>query len=163
MSTPAPTSAKPQAPKPEDEFVFIDGKWSLTQTYRSDPLLDRFFVELKAGRLMGGKVPESGRVMFPPRSVCELSYRKVEELVPVGPGGTIRGITKAFSNFGGLKPPYIVAFVQLDNTDMSSPAFLRGDGTDVPDLLSLVGKRCRVVIKDQPAGEWADFWYELEA
>lgn len=159
MSMPAPN-----APKPEDEFVFIGGKWTLTQTYRSDPLLDRFFAELKASRLMGGLVPQSGRVMFPPRSVCELSYRKVDELVPVGPGGTIRGITKAFSAFAGApKPPYIVAFAQLDSTDTASPAYLRGAGTDVSNLLSLIGKRCRVVIKDQPAGEWDDFWYELEA
>jgi uncharacterized OB-fold protein len=154
----------PPATKPADDFVFVDGSWSLTQTYRSDPMLDEFFDELKTGRLTGGAVDASKRVMFPPRSICELSYAKADRLVPVGPGGTIRSFTKVFSSFANApKPPYIVAFVQIDGTDTASPAYLRGPGTDIPDLIGLIGKRCKVVCKDMPAGQWDDFWYELEA
>jgi len=155
-------TAKPA--KPVEDVVFVEGSWHLTQTYRSDPMLDAFFEALKQGKLMGGAVQGSSRVMFPPRSVCELTYAKADRLVPVGPGGTIRSFTKVFSTFGNApKPPYIVAFVQLDGTDTASPAYLRGPGTDSPDLIGLIGKRCKVVCKDQPAGEWDDFWYELEA
>lgn len=144
-------------------IVFVDGSWNVRQSYRSDPLLDRFFVELKRGRLMGGAVPGTGRVIFPPRSFCELSFRRVDRLVPVGPGGTVRGFTRlAVKLASGPPPPAIIVHVQLDRADTASPGYLRGDVVAADPPPDLIGTRVRAVFRGQPEGDWADFWFELE-
>jgi len=148
---------------PPEGIVFVDASWDVRQSYRSDPLLDRFFVELRKGKLTGGQVPGTGRVIFPPRSFCELSFRQVDTLVPVGPGGTVRGFTRLAVKLGnGPPPPAIIVHVQLDGADTASPGYLRGDivSADPPPLL--IGARVRAVMKDQPEGDWSDFWFEME-
>jgi uncharacterized OB-fold protein len=142
--------------------LFVDAAWDVLQSYRSDPLLERFFVELKQRRLVGGKVPATGRVIFPPRSFCELSYRKVESLVPVGPGGTIRGFTRLMVKLAnGPPPPAIIVHVQLDGADTASPGYLLG-AVVAEQAPALIGVRCHAVFKETPGGDWTDFWFELE-
>jgi hypothetical protein len=150
----------PPAPKTGEEFLFVDGRWSLRQSYRRDPLLGPFFAALKEKRLVG--VRDGTRVLFPPRAFSEESYSELYELVPVGPGGIIRTLTRIVPGGAKPQPPYLVVFVQLDGAGSAAAGRLREPGGDLANPIELIGKRCRAVFKDEPAGDWADFWYELE-
>jgi uncharacterized OB-fold protein len=152
--------SRPPQPAVED-LTFVDAAWNLRQSYRADPLLAPFFEGLRNRRLLGVRDPGAGRVLFPPRSLSEESFAQLQELVPVGPGGVIRTLTRVPGGKGG-RPPLTVVFVQLDGADAAAAGHLRGAGADTDDLLALVGRRCRAVFKDAPEGAWTDFWYELE-
>lgn len=145
---------------PAEEFFFVDAQWSLHQSYRRDPLQAPFFAALKEKRLVGVRDPASGRVLFPPRSFVEESYSVATELVPVGSGGVIRTLTRVPGRKDG--PPLMVVFVQLDGADSAAAGRLKGPAVAIENPLPLIGARCRVVFADEPAGGWADFWYELE-
>ena len=112
--------------------------------------------------LVGARVAGGSRVIFPPQSVCEVSFRETDDLVDVGPGGIIRTFTIVHTKWGGLATPYIIVFVQLDGASTATGGYLRNVSTDPTGSLSLIGARCRAVFKDEPAGEWSDFWFELE-
>ncbi len=148
----------------QEDAVFVEGRWSLRQSYVEDPMLHRFFDELKKNRrLVGGVVPGRERVILPPQRYCELTYEEVRDLVAVGPGGVIRAVTKVMMNLPGAPtPPYIVAFIQLDGTSNASPGYLRGEAASAIDPIKLVGARCHAVFKAQCAGDWDDFWFELD-
>jgi uncharacterized OB-fold protein len=146
------------AKKSDEEFIFVDGHWSLLQSYRADPMLAPFFAALRNKRLVG--LRHQGRVLFPPRHFAEERFATSSELVPVGPGGVIRTLTRIVP--GGKNPatPFLVVFVQLDGADSAAAGRLR-DNVDIANPLELIGCRCRAVFKDEPKGEWSDFWYEL--
>jgi uncharacterized OB-fold protein len=150
-------SAAPK--KPQDDTIFIDARWSLPQRYRADPLLAPFLAALKDKRLLG--VRNDARVLFPPRHFAEENFAALHELVPVGPGGMIRTLTRIVPGGKTPQPPYLVVFVQLDGADSAAAGRLRGAGADAANPLALIGQRARAVFKDEPAGDWSDFWYEL--
>lgn len=152
--------AKPARPAPEDEFVFVDAEWELKQSYRRDPMLGPFLAALKEKKLFGVRDPVRNLVMFPPRWLSEESYCRMTELVPVGPGGVIRTLTRVPGK--APRPDILAVFVQLDGADSAAAGVLRGPGSDTPDLVKLIGARCRAVFKPEPAGSLSDFWYELE-
>ena len=144
-----------------EDFVFVDAEWSLKQRYRRDPLQAPFFEGLKQKRLLGVRDPVRGLVMFPPRSFADESFSAMSELVPVGPAGTIRTLTRVTPGGKDPKPPFTVVFVQLDGAASAAAGRLRGPGSDPADPLTLIGRRCRAVFKDRPEGAFTDFWYEL--
>jgi uncharacterized OB-fold protein len=157
----APKERKPR-PDPEG-IVFVDASWSVPQRYLPDPLMEKLFAGFREKRLLASKVNATGRVIFPPQSVCEISYRDTDALVEVGPGGTIKTFTIVHSKFGGSPPPpFVIVYVQLDGASTASGGYLRGYGTEAEGSLALIGRRVRAVFKDEPAGEWSDLWYELE-
>lgn len=155
-------AAKTARQDPEG-IEFVDAQWDVRQVYRPDPMLVRFFESLKSKVLLGALVAETGRVIFPPMSFCEVTYQPVERLVPVGPLGTIRAFTVVHTKFAnGPPPPHTMVFVQLDGASTASPGYLKDHVTEGAADLDLIGARCRAVFKDDPAGEWQDFWFELE-
>jgi uncharacterized OB-fold protein len=153
-------AAPPRSASPADEFLFIDAAWSLRQSYRADPLLAPFLAALKEKRLLG--VRAGARVLFPPSAFDETTFAELHELVPVGPGGGIRTVTRIVPGGSKAPPPYLVVFVQLDGAACASPSRLRGPGSDVANPLDVIGRRCRAVFKPEPTGDWSDFWYEME-
>ena len=155
----APIREKRPAP---EGIVFVDAAWDVPQHYRPDPMIERMFGAFKEKRMLGARVAGGERVIFPPQSYCEVTYRETDELVDVGPGGTIRTFTISNTKWSGPPPPYIIVFVQLDGASTATGGYLRNFGTDPAGSLALIGARCRVVFKDQPVGEWSDIWFELE-
>lgn len=153
--------ARKAAPDPEG-IVFVDGSWDVPQFYRPDPLIPRMFAAMKEKRLVGSRVAGGSRVIFPPQSFCEVSFRETDALVDIGPGGTIRTFTISHTKWGRPETPYIIVFVQLDGASTATGGYLRNTSTDHAGSLKLIGARCRAVFKDEPAGDWSDFWFELE-
>jgi uncharacterized OB-fold protein len=148
-------------PDPEG-IVFVDAAWDVPQFYRPDPLIERMFEAFKEKRLLGAQVAGGTRVIFPPQSYCEVSYRETDKLVEVGRGGTIRTFTISHTKWTGPQPPYIIVFVQLDGASTATGGYLRNVSPDPAGSLALIGRRARAVFKEDPAGEWSDFWFELE-
>jgi len=162
MSQTAPKAARPD---PEG-IIFVDADWDVEQTFRADPMLAEMFGEMKQKRLAGSRVAGTGgeddRVIFPPQSFCEITFRAADRLVPVGPEGTIRAVTVVHRRFAnGLPPPYVIVFVQLDGASTAAPGYLRNSGAEHESNPQLIGVRCRTVFREEPVGEWGDFWYEL--
>jgi uncharacterized OB-fold protein len=154
--------AKPVRSAPEEDFVFVDAEWALKQSYRRDPLQAPFLAGLKSKTLFGVRDPARGLILFPPRSFSEESFTELKELVPVGPGGIIRTLTKVVPGGKEPRPPFLVVFVQLDGASSAAAGRLRGDDSDTADPLSLIGRRCKAFFKPEPEGAWTDFWYELD-
>ncbi|MCS7156121.1 MAG: Zn-ribbon domain-containing OB-fold protein [Blastocatellia bacterium] len=122
----------------------------------------RFFTELRDhARIMGMRCPECGRVYIPPRPVCGICYRELQEWVEVGPEGTIVGWTVVRIPFidpmtGEQRPvPYGFAIIRLDGASTSLYHFL--DETDESKIA--VGKRVRAVFREQREGSLRDILY----
>lgn len=150
----------PQTQDQTDELVYVEAVWALHQSFRRDPLHHAFFTALRSGRPVGSRDPVSGRVSFPPRTIIEESHSLAEELVPLDGGGVIRTLTRQPGRAG--RPPTTAVFVQLDGADTAAAGRLMGPGADTAELLQLIGRRCRLVIADQPKGAWSDYWFELD-
>jgi uncharacterized OB-fold protein len=148
----------------QEDTLFVEGRWSVRQSYAEDPMLHLFFEELRKNRrLVGGVVPCHEHVIFPPQRYCERTYEEVKDVVAVGPGGVIRAVTEVMMNLPGAPtPPYLVAFIQLDGTSNASPGYLRGEAANAMEPIKLVGARCHAVFKPECAGDWEDFWFELD-
>lgn len=144
-----------------DDTLFVDATWSLRQEWRIDPVLDRFLDALRDGVLLAGVTPQGPTI--PPRSFCDLTRAKVDTLVPVGPGGTIRAIAQVTTPFPGApKPPYLLAYVQPDGAANAMPVYLRGVDAARPPGAHWIGRRCKVVFAAERSGGWSDFWFEPE-
>jgi uncharacterized OB-fold protein len=153
--------SEPAKKSPEDSFVFVDARWDIRQTFRRDGLQDAFFDGLRQKKLFGVRDPGNGRVLFPPRDFSDQTYRELSDLVPVGPGGTIRSITQVPGGGPKNRPPVTAVYVQLDGADSAGAGRLRNFDIETPRLAELIGKRCHAVFKDEPAGAWNDYWFEL--
>lgn len=146
----------------EDEFFFVDAQWNLRQSFRRDPLQRQFFKALQERKLLGARDTANNRVLFPPRGFAEESFSALSELVTVGPGGVVRTVTRLPGGGPNKRPPYYVVFVQLDGADSAAAGHLRGVDTDLANPAELIGKRCHAVFKDEPKGDWTDYWYEMD-
>ena len=155
-------TASPRSRSPADDFIFVDAHWQLRQSYRQDILQPQFFAALREKRLLGVRDPSNGRVLFPPRSFSEAGFCIMSELVAVGPGGIIRTLTRLPGGGPNNRPAVLLAFVQFDGADSAGAGTLRGAGTDLARPSDLIGRRCRAVFKDNPAGDWHDYWFELD-
>ena len=145
-----------------DDLVFVEAEWELHQTYRADAMLGAFLSRLKDKVLLAGRVGATGRVIFPPACLCEVTYNPVTELVPVGRGGVIRAFAVVEMQFPGKPPPpHIVVYVQLDGADTASPGMLQGVADEGTYRTDLVGRRVEAVFVDEPVGDWTDFGFVL--
>lgn len=124
----------------------------LEHAYAYGDLGARFFEALRDGeRFLGARCPECAKVMVPPEPFCSVCFVDTEEdLVEVGPGGTLDSWTRIELPFPGqpTEPPYIWAFVKLDGADTALNHILAPD-VDAEDVE--VGMR--LVAEFEPAHE----------
>ncbi|MGV6875649.1 Zn-ribbon domain-containing OB-fold protein [Pseudochelatococcus sp. B33] len=153
-------SARPKRPDPEG-IVFVDANWDVPQFYRPDPMIARMFESFREKRLLGARVADGSRVIFPPQSYCEITFKPTDRLVDVGPGGIIRTLTISNTRWSGPPPPYLIVFVQLDGASTATGGYLRNADISPENCLALIGARCRVIFKNEPVGDWSDIWFEL--
>ncbi len=119
----------------------------------------KFLVELRDNKkIYGIRCPECNKVLVPVRRVCGECFREMEELVEVGPQGTVETFTVLSFGFvdpetGKQRPvPYTWAFIKLDGSDNTFIHYL--EETDISKLK--IGMRVQAVFEEQRKGHVLD-------
>ncbi len=118
------------------------------------PGVGGFLSGLKEQRLLGARTA-SGRVLVPPLEYDPESGESTEaELVPVGPGGVVKGFTWNAhpTQKQPLDRPFAWALVELDGADTT---MLHALAVDSPDAVSM-GMRVRPRWREERRGHVTD-------
>ncbi|HID89293.1 MAG TPA: Zn-ribbon domain-containing OB-fold protein [Anaerolineae bacterium] len=78
--------------------------------------IGRFLRELKAGRLVGTRCANCGRVMVPPRMFCEHCFAPIDEFVPLEDTGTVITFSLCYVTWDmvRIEEPQIPAVIGID-------------------------------------------------
>jgi hypothetical protein len=119
----------------------------------------KFLVELRDNKkIYGIRCPECRKVLVPVRRVCGECFRQMEELVEVGPQGSVETFTVLSFGFvdpetGKQRPvPYTWAFIKLDGSDNTFIHYL--EETDISKLK--IGMRVEAVFEEERKGHVLD-------
>lgn len=150
-----------------EKAMTIPGRWDIPYEYSAGAMATRFFRTIQNDMaIIGSKCPECRWTLVPPRSFCERCFVPIEDTVLVGPGGVLQAFTIVAAAFPGMpKPPYIVAYVQLDGASTSLVNFL--SGVDLEDVVHAarsiaIGSRVLVTYEKVREGRMTDFSFVLE-
>jgi hypothetical protein len=128
-----------------------------TYNYRVGSYLERYIEELGGKKIMAVKCKGCSRVVVPPRKICGVCNRVMDEWVEVGPEGTIENYTVGHVTLSkGLlepvDPPVTLALIKLDG----ATSLLAGEvkGVEQADLKN--GLRVRAVFADPAENGLAD-------
>lgn len=101
-----------------DEGKVITTQWRPEAKYAwsTGESIGRFLAELKEGRLIGRRCDKCGRVLFPPRSFCELCYVRTGEFVRLKDTGIVETFSISYIDTDArrLKEPIYVAVISID-------------------------------------------------
>ncbi len=92
--------------RPEARYAWATGK-----------AIGRFLEGLKAGKLLGTRCPgKCGRILFPPRTFCELDYVDVGEWVELGDKGAIETYSVSYLDTDArrIRDPIFVGVVSIE-------------------------------------------------
>lgn len=105
---------------------------------------------LQAGKLIGGRCPDSGKVYVPPRGASPTGGKPTDEYVEVADRGVLTTFTVVRIPFEGqkLKPPYCFGAILLDASDLPIYHLISG----VPYDQIRMGMRVKA--KWKPKEEW---------
>jgi len=122
--------------------------------------IGRFLREIKAGKIIGTKCDNCGRIVVPPRIFCEQCFRPVNKWVDLPDTGTVNtySVSHIATDTTRLKTPVIPAVIEIDGT--SNAGFLHVLGDVTPSSVK-IGMRVKAVWKDpgQRAGSITDIKY----
>lgn len=134
-----------------------EGQIGVSFRYTAGAAGERFFQTLRArGTLAVTRCPECGTTYLPPRVYCPKDFQDLSDRwAEVPPRGKVHTFTLMHQDLDGrpLRPPLLVGFVQIDDTDGGLLAPLRLDlarvriGQPVSAVLRPKRKR-RGVIED---------------
>ena len=124
----------PKEYKTGKQDIILPFNWALGQTWT------RFFDGLKEEKIFGTKCKKCNKLLVPARSFCPGCYKDMEEeeWVEVAQEGTVdTWCLVNYTYYNQIKePPYIIAQIQLDNTDCSITHFIGGFDLSDPDTVS---------------------------
>ena len=113
----------------DDSFV-VEGKLALPYKYSAGRVGSRFLRTLRdEKKILGIRCPKCQRTYVPPRQTCERHPTEtLTEWVPVSDRGVVRGFTvvRYEEPYQPLKPPYVLALVQLEGADSAIAHVVRG-------------------------------------
>ena len=100
---------------PDDEVLRAPHVLEYTYTRSVGPVIGAFLTGLRQGRILGA-AGSDGRVIVPPTEYDPLTAEAVDDLVEVGPGGTVRtwAWTEHPTPDQPLDRPFAWALVELD-------------------------------------------------
>lgn len=104
--------------RPED-FRHWFGDMEAQYVYTSGIAGDKFFTELKKGRILATKCTKCGKVFVPPRMYCEDCFCELSEWVEVPNKGKVDTFTVVHvdRDENRLENPEIWAFIRIEDTD----------------------------------------------
>lgn len=139
----------------KDWAFSIPGKLEIPYKYFAGVFQSKALVALRdEKKIMGSKCPKCKKTVFPPRSICELCLGKIEELVELGPEGTLQNwtVVNYEEPIHVKKAPYIIGLIKLDNCDSLMPHFVEGVQADKLKL----GLRLQPVFAENRTGQILD-------
>jgi long-chain acyl-CoA synthetase len=150
--------------KQKDELIALKQVLSIKHRFSTGPMMGRFLKELRDNkRILGNKCPKCGRLQTPPREACAVCKVRVEELVEVGPLGTVVNYDIAFYSSPdpltgeSRETPYCSAFMLLDGCRGTDIFWHEIKAGDIPRLKE--GARVRPVWSENRNGSITDIKY----
>jgi uncharacterized OB-fold protein len=126
--------------------------------YRIGEPLDKFIDGLAAGKFVGTKCPQCGKVLVPPRTVCGSCFIGLNQYVELSATGTLTNFTIgrvkiAEGEVVQVPDPYVIGQIKLDGADSLIEGLVKKvDPRDVK-----VGMRLKAVFASEPKGSWKDY------
>jgi uncharacterized OB-fold protein len=144
----------------------VEQKWNITYTHSADPVTAHFLRTLRdEGRLLGIGCPQCGRVLAPPRPVCDRDFCRTEGWVELGSRGTLELFTVMYLSVQGLPdPPYVLCYVRPEGADTAIPGVLQGiDLSDLDAALARlkIGAEVQISTVEQRLGRITDIRFDL--
>jgi uncharacterized protein len=147
-------AVQPYAPGDTEPIQELKYGMRLEYDHSYGPYYGLMFDELATSRrILGSRVPGTGKVLVPPRAVDEVTYEQTGEFVDVPDTGVIKAFSVIHLEFVGQtrEPPYVYAEIVLDGANTRLIHTVGGiDANDAPELLK-VGMRVQAVWKDDAA------------
>lgn len=110
-------------------------------------------------KILASPCPHCNLVFWPPRTTCGRCFAKlkVEDMVEVGPQGTVKTFTRVVYEepVHPVPVPFYYAVVKLDGADTGMPHFLAG--IDFDDIY--IGLRVEAVFAQERQGNILDIRY----
>lgn len=149
------------------EIKTIPASWSLDFEHGAGAAGTRFLDGLRDGVILGSPCRTCGRVLTPPRDFCEMCFVATDpEWIELGPSGVIDAFTIVHVELPEHpKPPYAVAYVQLDRASTSLCNYVDGlDLDDADDAARRLSGSPRVIAEFIPEreGRLTDFRWRLQ-
>ncbi len=107
----------------------------------------RFFLELKAGKIIGSRCNHCRRVVVPPRIFCEWCFRGTNEWAHLADTGIVNTYSVSYisTDTTRLKTPIIPAVIEIDGTTHAGFLHLIGEA-DPEDVR--IGMRVKAVWRE---------------
>jgi uncharacterized OB-fold protein len=102
----------------------------------------------KAGKLLGLKCKDCGKVTFPPRKVCADCGSENQEIVEMSGKGEIVTLTTCMAVPIGFQGPFVVAMVSMEEGGRVMADINVPDPTKAG--LELIGKKVQSTVKEIP-------------
>ncbi len=132
----------------ENSFI-VEGKLALPYQYFAGRTGSRFLIALRDDKkILGNKCDQCNKVFIPPRSTCELCLSEIgDNWVPLENKGTVTGFTviNYEEPHQPVKPPYILALIQLGGADTALTHIVK----DIPVDQMETGLEVEAVFADE--------------
>jgi uncharacterized OB-fold protein len=149
-----------------DQPWIIEQRWDLTYTHSADPVTAHFLRTLRdEGKVLGIKCETCGRVLAPPRPICDRDFVETKGWVELGMTGTLELFTIMYLAIDGLPdPPYVLAYVRPDGADTAIGGFLEGVDLSSPERATeqlTIGDQVTIKVRDERQGRITDLYFTL--
>jgi uncharacterized OB-fold protein len=146
--------------------MIIEQRWDLLYRHSADAVTSHFLATLRdEGRLLGIRCETCGRVLAPPRPICDRDFCRTEGWVELASSGTLELFTVMHLPIDGLpRPPYVLAYVRPGGADTAVPGFLEdvqleASGGPPPQLR--IGAEVEIVMRPERVGRITDLFFRL--
>lgn len=149
-----------------DEFEggkVLSTRWVPNASYAWDTgvAIGRYLAGFKEGKILGIRCPDCGRTLVPPRTVCELDFRSLDDWVVLEDTGTVNTFSLCYVSWDvrRLTDPEIPAVIEIDGASEGIGILHRLGEVD-PDEVR-IGMRVQAVWKppQQRIGSVTDIRY----
>lgn len=144
----------------------IEQRWDLTYNHSADPITAHFLRTLRdEGKVLGVRCPRCGRVLAPPRPICDRDFCETDGWVELERTGTLELFTIMYLAIDGLPdPPYVLAYVKPGGADTAIGGFLEGldlSSTEAALARLRVGAPVTIELRDERQGRITDLYFRL--
>lgn len=131
-----------------------------TYNYRVGPCIEDYIKGLGNKKILGSRCSGCSKVVVPPRKVCGTCNRIMDEIVEVGPEGTVENYTVGHVRLEkglieDVEAPMILTLIKLDG----ATGFLAGEVRGIEPSVLKKGLRVRAVFKEPAEDSLNDLEY----